>query len=1045
MNKGKELLSNLKFYESYSKYREDLNRKETWEESVDDVMDMHYKKFSHISELIPHLDSATEAYKNKQILASQRNLQFRGDSIRKSNVKLFNCSSTYIDRPEVFKQIMYILLNGCGVGYSVERRFTDKLPEIKPRKEETITHVVEDSVEGWSLAIDALMMSFFEGGEQIRFDGSLVRPEGAFITGGFKAPGYEPLRKSLQLIEALLNSNINRGEFKLTSLDAHDILCHIADAVLSGGIRRSALIALFDKDDELMMKCKTGNWFYDNAQRGRANNSIKLLKSELTKEELDSYKESIKEFGEPGVVLVDDIDFCTNPCCFTGDSKLLTIDGYKPISSLLGEAPLINADGEVCEGVIWSNGIKEVIELRLSNGEYIKCTPDHRLMNIDGEEVLAENTKGSRLMPFYELSKEISEFTKYGFIQGDGGLGRLDSESHLGLEVNIGEDDDDILKLFGLVKENKRTYYVNGYNDMLSSLGFDSSKLPEREFPSTYESWEESEKKMFLKGMYSANGSVIKGSRIAYKTTSKKLAQQLLNELKIFGMSPYITTNKEKEVKFANGDYLCKESYDINISRFSGVVLFAKEIGFVHSYKNKSLEDLIKCKAPKVLGIKRAGEEEVFDFSLNDGKFWGVVNGIIAHNCEIGFIPVNPRTGNSCISFCNLNEINGGLCNTPTKFYEACKNASILGTLQASYTDMEFLGQDTKELIEWEALIGVSITGIMDNPKVLLDPEVLREGAEIVNRTNELIAEMVGINPAARTTTVKPSGNASVLLGTSSGIHPAHSRRYFRIMQMNKNTEIAKALNEVNSVLLEDSVWSASGNDYAVYIPIEEKDGALFKDDLSDIDFVKAVEVIYQNWVLPGTHRDRGYSNRVTHNVSNTITVQDWDKLFDHIYDNKQSFCGLSFMPSMGDKVYKQSPFTKVLSFEEIVELYGAGSLFASGLIVDALHAFDNDLWDACQAVMDNKFELSGDRHKGLLKKDVIRRIKKLSKNYFKNDTQKAVECLKDVHLFHKWVSVTREYKKIDFTALDLKPSFISVDTLGAVSCSGGACEITSF
>lgn len=727
MNKGKELLSNLKFYESYSKYRDELGRKETWEESVEDVMDMHYKKFKDNSLLTPYLDSAKTAYKNKQILASQRNLQFRGDSIEKHNVKLFNCSSTYIDRPEVFKQVMYILLNGCGVGYSVERRFTDKLPSLKVRKEQTITHVVEDSVEGWALAVDALMMSFFNGSEQIRFDGSLVRPEGAFISGGFKAPGYEPLRKSLELIEGMLNTRVNNGIFNLTSLDCHDIICHIADAVLSGGIRRSALISLFDKDDELMLKCKTGNWFYDNPQRGRANNSIKLLKTELTKEEFESYKESIKEFGEPGVVLVDDIDFCTNPCV------------------------------------------------------------------------------------------------------------------------------------------------------------------------------------------------------------------------------------------------------------------------------------------------------------------------------EIGFIPVNPKTGNSCISFCNLNEINGALCTTPAKFYEACRTASILGTLQASYTHMPFLGKDTEELIKGESLIGVSITGIMDNPNVLLNPEVLSKGAEIVNQVNEEVSKIIGINPAARTTAVKPSGNASVILGTSSGIHPAHSKRYFRIMQMNKQTEIAKILAESNSVLLEDSVWSASGNDYAVYIPIEESEGALFKDDLSDIDFVKAVETLYKNWILPGTHKDRGYSNRITHNVSNTITVQNWDTLFDYIYENKESFCGLSFMPSMGCKVYKQSPFTKVLSFDEIVAKYGVGSLFASGLIVDALHAFDNDVWDACQSVSDRNFELSGDRYKVLLKKDVVRRIKKLAKNYFKGDIDEVSNCLKDVYLFHKWMKVTREYKKIDFTTLDLKPTFIPVDTLGAVSCSGGSCEITSF
>lgn len=1042
MNKGKELLKNLKFYEGYSKYNTLLERKETWAESVDDVMSMHYKKFRGNKALLPYLKEATESYKNYQVLASQRNLQFRGKEIEKHNEKIFNCASTFIDRVGVFKQIMEVLLCGCGMGYSVESRFVNKLPAIKSRKDDVVTHFIEDSIEGWALAIDALMKSYFEGSEKIRFDYSLIRQKGAFISGGFKAPGHEPLKKSLELIESLIDNLLKTGANRLSTLDTHDIICHISDAVLSGGVRRSALIALFGKDDELMLKCKTGNWFYDNPQRGRANNSIKLLKSELTKEELDYYMESIKEFGEPGIVLVDDIDFCTNPCCFTGDSKLLTVDGYKPISSLLGEADLINADGEVCNGVVWSNGVKMVIELRLSNGEYIKCTPDHRLMNTDGEEVLAEDTKGIRLMPYYSINKEVSELTKYGFIQGDGGLGRLDSKNHLGLEINIGKNDGDILELFGLVKEDKRVYYVNGYNKVLRDLGFDSSRLPNRELPITYHSWSDYDKKMFLKGMYSANGSVIKGARIAYKTTSKELATQLVGELERLGMNPYITTNKEKEVLFSNGNYTCKKSYDVNLTRFLDVITFSKEIGFIHEYKNKALEELIKIKAPKVLDTKYIGREEVFDFSLDDDKHWGVVNGIIAHNCEIGFIPVNPKNGNSCISFCNLTEINGGLCDTPEKFYAACRSAAILGTLQASYTDMPFLGQDTKDLIEWEALIGVSITGIMDNPSVLLNEEVLRKGAAIVNKVNEEIAAIIGINPAARTTTVKPSGNASVLLGTSSGIHPAHAKKYFRVVQMNKESEVAHFLLENNPVLLEESVWSAAKNDYAIYVPVEETEGSLVKKDVSDIDFAKAVELVYKNWVLEGNHKDRGYSDRVTHNVSNTITVQNWERLFTHIYDNKEAFCGLSFMPSSGDKVYKQSPFTEVLSFEEIISLYGHGSVFASGLIVDALHAFDNDLWDACQAVIDRTFELSGDRYKTFLKKDIIRRIKKFSKNYFKGKHAIAINCLKDIYLYHKWVLIDREFKQIDFTSIPFKPTYLDVDTLGAVACAGGACEV---
>lgn len=354
---------------------------------------------------------------------------------------------------------------------------------------------------------------------------------------------------------------------------------------------------------------------------------------------------------------------------------------------------------------------------------------------------------------------------------------------------------------------------------------------------------------------------------------------------------------------------------------------------------------------------------------------------------------------------------------------------------------MPFLGKDTQELIEHEALLGVSITGIMDNPHILLNPEILQKGAKIVKEVNAHIAYLIGINPAARCTAVKPSGNASVLLGTSSGIHPAHSKRYFRIMQMNKNTEMAKFLKDFNPVLLEDSAWGVE--DYAAYIPTIEPDGAITKDELRDVEFTEHVKTVYQNWILPGTNWDRGYSNRVTHNVSNTITVSDWDKVFDYIYDNKESFCGLSFIPDTGDKIYRQAPFTKVLPFEELISTYGEGVMFASGLIVDALHAFNNDLWGACDAVADKTLQFTGDRVTVLVKKDIVKRIKKFAKNHFKGDLNRTIFCLKDVHLFHKWKVVDREFKEIDFTKLDMKPSYKDANSFAGAACSAGGCEIT--
>ncbi len=225
-----------------------------------------------------------------------------------------NCSSTYVDRPEVFKQIMYLLLSGCGVGFSVQNRHISKLPTIKQRSDETKTFIIPDSIEGWSLALDELMMSYFNGSEKVRFDYSLIRPKNSLIAGRFLAPGHEPLQRSLEIIEKLLETYLGENkEARLNSVLVYDVICHGSDAVLAAGLRRSALICLFDKDDKDMINSKTGDWYVSNPQRARANNSAVLVRGKYTDEEYNFFAEKIKEFGEPGFLIVDDERFCTNP------------------------------------------------------------------------------------------------------------------------------------------------------------------------------------------------------------------------------------------------------------------------------------------------------------------------------------------------------------------------------------------------------------------------------------------------------------------------------------------------------------------------------------------------------------------------------------------------------------------------------------------------------------------------------------------------------------------------------------------------------------
>ena len=728
----RDLMSQTKFYEGYSRWDDTKNRYESWDESVSRVMSMH--RDFYVEKMTPELqlliDEAESSYKLKYALGAQRALQFGGDQLLKHMMRMYNCTSTYADRPRFFSELFYVLLCGAGAGFSVQKHHADKMPSIAERKKQAKGWVVEDSVEGWADALGALMSSYFTSdqqmpemaGRKVYFDLNQVRPKGAMINGGFKAPGPEPLRRSLDKIEHLIQSRVLKGETRLRPIDIYDIAMHAADAVLAGGVRRSATICLFSKDDEEMLKAKTGNWFVDNPQRGRSNNSAVIVRDEVTKEEFSNVMKSIKEFGEPGFFFVDDKDITTNPCV------------------------------------------------------------------------------------------------------------------------------------------------------------------------------------------------------------------------------------------------------------------------------------------------------------------------------EIGMFP--QLDGESGWQGCNLTEINGSKCTSKEEFFKACRAGAIMGTLQAGYTDFKYLTETSRKIFEREALLGVSVTGWMNNPDVLLDAEVQKEGAEIVKQVNKQVAELIGINPAARTTCVKPSGNASVLLQTASGIHGEHSPRYLRHIQLNKDTEVAQLIAKTNPYMVEESVWSANGTDYCIGFPVISPENSLYREDLYATDLLEKVSLVQNNWVEAGTNYELCANPKTRHNVSNTVTVMphQWAQVEDYVYDNRHSFAGISFLAGSGDKDFAQAPMTEVLTEDQIVSKYGKAALFASGLIVDTRKQGFRDLWEATM-VAQTPPEYQGEVSD--LRAEWIRRFNKFADNYFMNDLKEAEYCLKDVFLLHKWTKIQQNINSIDFVdELDEK-RFTEIDTMGAVACQGGACEIT--
>jgi ribonucleoside-diphosphate reductase alpha chain len=728
-------LQEYTYYSRYAGYLEDKKRRESWAEAVDAMMDMHLKKYPEVAE---DIEWVRPLVKERRVLGSQRALQFKGKPIEKKNMRLYNCTASYCDRIRFFQESFWILLCGAGVGYSIQKHHVAKLPKFtKKTSRKTETFVIPDSIEGWADALGVLIATYLPHpdfpkweGKKVEFDYAEIRVKGSKLGSGVgKAPGPEPLRNALEKIRELLSICKKRGP-ALRPIDAHDIIMHAADAVLSGGVRRSSCIALFSKDDEDMLKAKVGNWRHENPQRGRANNSVVLIRDEITKSEFKDIIENVKEFGEPGFIFVEDKEALFNPC------------------------------------------------------------------------------------------SEI--------------------------------------------------------------------------------------------GLY---------------------------------------------------------AYD--------------------------------------------------------------------------------QDGNSGWAVCNLCEINGKKVRCKEDFALACRAAAILGTLQAGYTDFTYLGDVTESIVEREALLGVSVTGMMESPDVLFHPETQQEMAKLIVKVNTWMAKKIGINPAARVTAIKPAGTTSCVLGTSSGVHPHHAKRYFRRVQSNGMETVLQHFKKYNPQAVEKSVWDANDTDEVITFCIEVPDGAKTKNQVRAVELLECVKLTQQNWISAGKRKALCAQPWLTHNVSNTCSVlpDEWDEVTNYIYKNRKWFAGISLLPQSGDLDYPQAPMCHVHLPSEILSMYGDGALMASGLIVDGLYAFEDNLWKACDAALGFGDPLeeptqprNGDYEHWKRKVEWIRRVKQFAARYCDGDIRRCTYMMKEINNWKMWLDLTREYQDVLYNELIEKEN--GTKLLETIACSGGKCDI---
>ena len=958
MNKETQILSEITSHLKYSKFLPEKQRRETWEELVTRNKEMHIKKFPSLAE---EIEQAYKYVYDKKILPSMRSLQFGGKPIEINNARIFNCCYLPIDDYRGFSEIMFLLLSGCGVGYSVQQHHVEKLPEIrKPIKSKR--YLVGDSIEGWADAIRMLTKAYFGYTSTAPlFDFRDIRPKGSqLITVGGKAPGSEPLKIALVHIQAIFDRKKD-GE-KLTPLECHDIICHMADAVLSGGIRRAALISLFNLDDEDMLTCKFGNWWETNPQRGRANNSAVLVNSKIDKGTfLELWKKiELSNSGEPGFLFTNDKDLGTNPCaeislkptqfCLTKDTLILTDEGYQSIEELISKEQLPkiisnyiddtkNIDDESSFSKhnfkIFSTGTKPVFEIKTHRGPFIKATSNHKFLTQDGYVAVEDldidyhnlyMAQDNTTSKYNYIEREgFNEYDFLGWLLGDGYY--TNNPNNLKniyetLGLVFGSEEDVLAKrvlkpIFenllqeavdaGVTrsKEFDLKPYVNknGVVTLVTSstkaryiankFGLKPGTAKDKVLPELYWSLSMENKSRVLSALFSADGSVTDTKHrkiIQLSMSNPVLAQQIQLALTEFGISSKYTISERKHSN------RCKNEVILQIGNKTNIETFKNNIGFsLHPRKQQDLDSITyqvihhfkNHNKFSIESIEYVGEEEVFDITVEDSHNF-IANGLITHNC-------------------NLCEINASDIDSQEEFNNRSKAAAFIGTLQASYTDFHYLRDSWKKTTEKEALLGIGMTGIASGAVLKLN---MKEAAKNAVNENERVSKIIGINKAARVTTVKPSGTTSLVLGTSSGIHAWHDDYYLRRIRVGKNEALYTYLSIHHPELIEDDIFKPHLQ-AVISVPQHAPEGSITRKE-SALDLLERIKKVNQEWITPG-HR-KG-SNK--HNVSATVTIKqdEWDEIGEWLFNNKEYFTALSFLPEdLGS--YAQTPFFTITKEE---------------------------------------------------------------------------------------------------------------------------------
>lgn len=882
----------------YARWLPEETRRESWRETVE----RYVQFFTDRGQLDKETGELVfNAIHDMQVMPSMRTLMTAGIAAERDNMAIFNCAYVAVDNTKTFDEILYVLACGTGVGFSCERQHIAKLPSIPDTlyASESII-VVRDSKLGWAAGLRELI-SLLYSGLVPTWDVSKVRPSGApLVKFGGRASGSGPLVELFEYVIDVFQKSAGR---KLRSIEVHGIVCKIANIIVCGGVRRSALISLSNLSDLRMAKAKSGQWWENHPEFALANNSVAYTEKpdvevfmkewlyliESKSGERGIYnraaaKKKVKESGKRD----PDHDFGVNPCLAYGEMISVVENNMvvkRPIGSLAGtEQQIVKPTGGHSLGKVWESGVKPVVRLVRRNRKDIRCTPDHRWFTTVNKSVEAKNLKGMRIAPAYVPAPIVygDEFLT-GYMIGAGTL-TGDTLSIIMLSENF-----EIAAAYGF--DPKRCVITDDkmFNDLMNTYGLPRLPLGERNLPHSLHNVNA------IAGLFTANGSVT-SSTIKFETIDRAQVHSVGKYLDSLKIVTRFSAHRNVIEDYSHCDTTNPESYILEIHDYDSLVLFAELIGFGTTAVQRELATLISNRSPKVSAVIDDGEQMVYDFTEPD-EHWGIVNGLTCHNCAE--IILRPQ------GLCNLSEVIARRDDTEATLMEKVRVAAILGTLQSTLTDFRYVRKEWSTNAEEERLLGVSITGIMDCP--LLNQtnaatiELLVRMRKHAVETNAAYADILGINPSVAVTTVKPSGTVSSLTDTSSGIHPRFSPYYIRTVRADKKDPLYKTMVDAGFPI-EDDVMNPKST-AVISFPMKCSEDSIFVDDRTAIQQL-------EHWLMFNNYWSE-------HTVSITVYVDDdeWLDVGAWVYRNFDKITGISFLPKM-NHTYKQAPFQAITEDE---------------------------------------------------------------------------------------------------------------------------------